>query len=104
VRRSSLTSVPPLALLLLGGEPPVLQPNTDANGGKGLIVASAVCPALRFRLPSAKAALLLEELRSAWLCMVDVAMAEPQRVAGSERAQALVSAVTELVSWSASAA
>jgi ATP-dependent RNA helicase DHX36 len=77
VRRSSLTSVPPLALLLLGTEPPVLRPDPDATGGKGLLVTSATCPALRFRLPSAKAALLLEELRSAWLCMVDAVRKTP---------------------------
>ena len=102
VRRSNLTSVPPLALLVLASEPPLLRPDPDmiARGEKGLLLSSAACPALRFRLPSARAALLLEELRSAWLCLVDAAMSNPRHMSESPAAQALVGVVNDMLAWS----
>jgi hypothetical protein len=105
VRRSNLTSVPPLAFLLLASDPPLLRPDPDtiARGKNGLLVTLAACPALRFRLPSARIALLLEELRSAWLCLVTATMSNPRRVAESVSAQTLVGVINDVVAWSITA-
>eukprot|EP01047_Picozoa_sp_COSAG01_P040064 COSAG01_NODE_3347_length_6227_cov_155.357878_2_plen_505_part_00 len=108
IRRSGLTMVPPLAFILLCRETPLLQkdPVHTAGGGStggGLMVVSAVCPALRFRV--AKAALdsivLLEQLHSALRCLMDAAMTQP-RLSADPSNRAIVAVTGELLRWSES--
>lgn len=107
VRRSGLSTVPPLSFLLLcTSETPLLQKDTANNGsssGRGLLLVSPACPALRFRVAgdALSDVVLLEELHSVLRCLFEEAMSRPEVMHEAENC-ALVKVVGKLLAWSES--